>query len=915
MSLTARFRSWLRSMTSRSKLERDMDAELAFHIESYIEDLELQGIPHDEATRRARIEFGGIATHKDGMRASLGLRLWDDLWADLRYALRMMRRSPGFTAIAVGSLALGIGANTAIFTLTKQVLFDKLSVQQPDQLLLFQWTAPSNNIVHHSSGDKKSIGGGMDFGSSFPYPLYQQLRRENHVLEDLFAFRDANRLTAIVGDEAISATAQMVSGNFYSVLGVHPILGRALTPADDAGPDSAAVTVISNAFWTQYFGRSPNAIGRSVTLDGKQLTIVGVNPPSFTGAADAHLSPDLFIPFSLEPVLASDQRSSALADPEFWWVQIMGRHNGSASVTQAQAELDLILQAMERPEVDPAKHEAIPHLELANGSQGLNANGRELNGMVYVLSTLAGLVLLMACTNIANLMLARSTAREREISVRMALGASRERILRQVLTESVLLACIGGVAGLALAWLGRNVLPGLLTSSWQPPIFNGHLDGRIFAFTAAMSILTGLVFGVAPAWKSMRTDADTGLKDRVQTAGHFRRGFAGRAIVVFQVALSTLLVVGALLFLRTLHKLDSTDPGFRTDHLLLFRLQVPKISYPGPKDVALFHRIEEEIAALPGVESVALSDNALIARQTSADDFIRLDKPYEEKADHEAWTNSVSQNFFATMGIPILEGREFNASDTETSPKVAIINRALARKYFPDGNPIGKTFRGYYFVDQEPFQIVGISADTRYHDLRRPPPPTYYVLYRQLPHAGRWMMFEVRTHIQPASLVPALQHAVRSVDPNLPLMDIRTQAEQIGDTIQQERLLASLAAGFGVLALSLASIGIYGIMAYSVTRRTSEIGIRRALGAQTGQVLGIVLGEASGLAVTGIALGIGVALMFTHLLGALLFEIRPNDPLTMISSALLLLAIALLAGFFPARRAARIEPMQALRHQ
>jgi predicted permease len=543
VSLRARLQSWLGAVTSRSRLEGEMDAELTFHLESYIEDLVERGMPREKAERQARIEFGGIPVHKEEMRASLGLRLWDDLWSDLRYAVRMLWKSPGFTAIAVGSLALGIGANTAIFTMAKAVLLDRLHVPHPEELLLLHWVAPKQSAVHHSWGDWETLPGNQQTSTSFPYPIYQQLRAHNQVLQDLFAFKDIGRLTATVNDEAGVVQAEMVSGNYYQQLGVQTVLGRPIGPADDAISGSGAVVVISDGYWAKQFARSPSVIGKSIYLNSAPFTIIGVNPPSFTGTKNAHSSPQVFVPFSIQPALLprgqGSVQGSILDDPQMWWMQIMARPKGDVPQQTAAAALDIQFAAAVRSEVKIKKGEAIPRIILADGSRGLNYTARTLAQPVYVLTSLAGLVLLLACANIANLLLARSSARQREMSVRLALGAGRGRVLRQVLTESVALSLLGGAAGFVLGFLGRDAIPRLMSSPWEPPPVVGGFDWGVFAFTASFSILTGLLFGLAPAWKATRTQMNSTLKDNAQSTTHRRKGIAGKAIVTFQVALST----------------------------------------------------------------------------------------------------------------------------------------------------------------------------------------------------------------------------------------------------------------------------------------------------------------------------------------------------------------------------------------
>ena len=897
-----------------------MDEELAFHLEKYTEELVRSGVPAGEAARRARMELGGIAVQKEEMRASLGLRLWDDLLADLHYAFRMLLKSPGFTAIAVGSLALGIGANTAIFSVAKQLLLNRLAVPHAAELRLFNWISPKHSAAHHVWGDwNDSSNDGNVTSTSFPYPTYQQLRAQNKVLQDLFAFKGTGRLTTRVGGEAEVVQGEMISGNYYQALGITPALGRSILPSDDAVPGSGAVVVISDDFWARRFGRSTSVIGKVISVNSKPFTVIGVNPAEFTGVKNAHASPELFVPFSAQPLILP-RPGSVLDDSGLWWMQIMARSKAGVPDRTALVALDTTFQAAVRATAHPKKDEAIPKLVLADGSRGVNETGHELAQPLYVLLALAGLVLLLACANIANLLLARSAARQREMGGRLALGARRSRILRQVLTESLLLSVLGGGAGLLLGYLGRNAIPRLMTSHWDINTFDNRFDWTIFTFAAGVSILTGLAFGLAPAWRAMRTQVSSDLKDSAQTMTHRRKGVAGKTIVAFQVALSTLLVVGALLFARTLANLNAINPGFRTDHLLLFSIQPPRTQYAPPTDVALHQRLEEKLSAVPGVESLTLSTEALIANNVDIDNFIPLDrpKPASGNSEQSAWDNVVGEHFFSTMGILIVAGRGFNRGDTETSSKVAVINRKLAQQYYPGVNPIGRKFRGISAGingEQLPFEIVGISADTYYNSLRTDPPATYYVPYRQVHDVSGGMTYEIRTHVEPESLIPLLRRAVQSVDQNLPLIDVRTQTEQIDDTIRQERIFASLTSGFGLLALTLASIGIYGIMAYTVARRTNEIGIRFALGAQTRQILTMILRETSWLAVIGVAVGLGTALLLTRFLESMLFGLKPNDPATMIVSAALLFVVALLAGFIPARRASQVQPMQALRHE
>jgi predicted permease len=913
MSLRSRFSTWWKAVTKSEQLNRELEDELSFHIDSYAEDLMQQGMPGEEAYRRARIELGGVAAQKEICRSSWGTRAWDELRADLRYAFRMLAKSPGFTIIAIGSLALGIGANTVIFSITKQVLLDKLGVHKPEELRLLAWTVSGKSAVHHMWGYWEKIPDGKTLSTSFSYPVFQQLRQQNHFFEDIFAFKSFPRLMASIDNHAEAVTAELISGNYYSTLGVKTELGRGIQASDDAAPGSGPVAVISDDFWLRRFGRSPDVIGKTIQLNLAPITIVGVNPPGFTGASNVQSSPDVFLPLSMAPIASPKWADKPLlTNTELWWVLVMGRVKPGVSDETARTALDVILNATVRSTMPVTKDSSIPRLALQDGSRGENQSGHTFAQPVYVLMALAGFVLLLACANLANLLLARATSRQREMSVRLALGAGRKRILRQMLTESILLSLAGGLAGLLLGYLGRNLIPHLLSSSWETAQMNSHFDWKIFGFTAAISIFTGLLFGLAPAWQATHTQVSGSLKENAQSTTQRNRNLTGKTLVIVQIALSMLLLIGAGLFIRTLVNLNHSKLGFRPDNILLFEIQPPRTRYAAPKDIALYRHLEQRLASIPGVHSVSLSADSLISNSLSNDDFAPDGLPQKLKEEgSSAYSNSVGQDFFTTMGIPIVAGRGFDETDTETSRPVAVINQQLVKQFFPNINPIGRTFT----ASKKHIEIVGISADAKYESLRNDPAPTFYVPYRQQADGEQSMTYEISTSMKPAAVIPALRGALASIDKDLPLLDIRTQNEQIADTTKQERIFASLTSGFGLLALILACIGIYGIMAYTVSRRTNEIGIRMALGAQSSRVLRMVLSEASWLAAVGVVIGLGIALAMGRLITSMLYGLKTYDPLTITAAALLLIGVALGASLFPARRAARIDPIKALRHE
>ena len=557
--------------------------------------------------------------------------------------------------------------------------------------------------------------------------------------------------------------------------------------------------------------------------------------------------------------------------------------------------------------------ETIPRIVLADGSRGLHQSEGSFKAPVNVLMVLVGLVLALACANVANLLLARGTQRQKEMSVRLALGARRARILRQLLTESLLLASAGGAGGLLLGYLGRNSIPQLLTTPWLQTQIDIPFDWGVFGFSAAVTLLTGLLFGLAPSWSAARTEVSSSLKDGAQTATRRRKGAGGKMLVGFQIALSTLLVIGAGLFLRTVLGLIETDVGFKTDHLLLAQIDPPRQRYPEGKDVILHQRLEQAIAAAPGVQAVTLMSTPYLTDSMSKQGFITESESADPTKAHGERDEEVGNRYFETLGIPILAGRGFGLQDTATSAKVAVINQSLARTRFSQGNPIGQRFR-LEGDKLDWIQVVGICADTRYQNLREDMPPQYFLPYVQQTEVGG-MSYVIRTGMPPDAIVPALRRAVAQIDPGLPLQDVRTEQEQISGSMRMERALAALIAGFGLLALALASVGIYGIMAHSVANRRNEIGIRLALGAQPVQVRGMILRESSWLAVAGIVVGVGAALLLARLVKSMLYGIRPYDPATMTAGILVLLAVALAASWIPARRAAGVQPMEALRHE
>jgi predicted permease len=910
--LVAKLGGWF----SRRKADHESGYETQMHLRLLAERFIGQGMRPEDAEMAARRQFGNPTLLQQRQREMRSVLLLANLGRDLHFGARQLCRNPALTVTAVVSLALGIGANTAIFTVAKKVLLDSLPVRNPGELRLLTWVSGHEQPVPPVWGDVGRTEGGGLRSTAFSYPVLEELRKKTDVFQDLIAFKDI-QLTVIVDENPELISGEMVSGDAFSGLGIEPILGRPITPADDAGPGKGPVAVISEGYWVERFGRSSSVLGKTIFVNGVPLTVVGVSPAHFTGLQMGQRT-KIFVPITMQPILVPREQltesgsTSLLHNPQSWWVLILARLRPNVSELRTQVALDLVLRQAALATLPKAKGMDQFHLKLEPGNRGLDYLKGEFGRVSYVLLALSSLVLLLACVNLANLLLARGATRQREMSTRLALGAGRMHILRQGLLESLLLSGMGGVAGLALGFLMRDAIPRLLAAPGEPASMLVNFDGSVLVYTVALAVGTGLLSGVVPVYQATRTEANTVLKDASHTTANRRRMWHGKGLVIFQIALSTLLLIEAGLFVRTLVNLSRTPLGFRADHLLLFRLNPPRTRYSDAKMMDLYRQLEERLAALPGVGSVAMSNIAIIGDGHSGSAFHVSGEPVQKEAVH-VQTNSVGVNFFPTMGIPILQGRGFDAHDTPASPKVAVVNRALARQFFLNDNPIGRTFEADAEDAPVPIQIVGIAEDTKYANLRGDTPPTFYLPYQQKLLVGR-MVVEIHTAAEPYSILSQARATVASLDRDLPLSDVRTMTEQIQSTMSTERTFAQLTSGFGLLALVLACIGIYGITSYTVARRTAEVGIRMALGAQARQVLSMVLLEVSWMALAGIALGIGSALVLARFLNAVLYGLKPSDPLTLTSSAALLMAFAILAGLGPARRASRVDPIRTLRH-
>ncbi len=903
----------------RGRVEREMDEEIAFHLHARTEALIAEGLAPAEAARRARVEFGGAATHKDGVRAAWGLRWWDELWADLRYGARVLNKSRGFTAVAAGSLALAIGANTAVFSAANRLIYAKLGVPHPEELRLFTLEGP-NPLITNATWGTNSLENGMMSMNVFPYPVFREMQKRNRSLGGIVGFKGLYRPNVTANGLAQQASGQLVSGNYYSEMQIKPQLGRGLLPADEAVSDAGAVALISDGFWHRAFGGSAGVLGRSFNVNGNLVTIVGVNPRGFTGVQGAQDSPDITMPLTMvnqvSPIFGD--KYNLLAKPDVWWVNLIARRKPGVPDATVAAEMNVLFTAAVRGsgiELKPDRH--IPSVLIGDGSRGLHLFASFQAKPVNVLLAMTALVLVLACANIANLMLARASVREREMSVRLALGASRMRILRQIMTESLLISGMGGVFGLVLAFALRNQLTALLmpTRNLLEPI-HVPFDWHVFGFAASATIVTGLLFGLLPAWRASRGEVHGGLKETGRTVTRRRGNWSGRGLIATQVMLSTLLVAGAALFTRTLVNLYRLDPGFKTAHLLQFDLSAPEQHYPARKGIDVHDRIKAELAAVPGVEAVTLANPALLAGSQNGSDVQVENHPKAAKGeDRDVWYTDTDSSFMSVMGVPILRGRNLGPQDTATAPRVVVVNQAFVKKFFPHEDPIGRRFT--WVEEAKPvvwITIIGICGDTLYSEITQPVLPLYFGLYSQLSRFGGGT-YTIRSPLPPKDLLPSLRRAVQRIDPDLPLTNIRTMDEQIADDLQQQRLFATLTAAFGLLALLLAVVGVYGVMAYTVAQRTHEIGIRLALGSPRGAVRWLVLRESLALGVAGVLAGLGAAWALGRSVESLLYGLKPRDPVSLGGAALVLLLAALLAGWVPALRASRVDPLTALRHE
>lgn len=897
----------------RAAFERELDEEIAHHLAMKAEE---QGSRHS-----ARRKFGNVTFWKEGSRRMWVGRFWEELGQDLRYSLRAMKANKLFTILAMVSLALGIGANTAIYSFMDAIMLRALPVKQPDQLVLVNWRAPQRSGVINGLSGSMYNDSGFSVSPNYPYRAYEFLRDHNQLFSHLFAFAHAGRLNAVIHGQASLENGEYVSGGYFGGLGVNPIVGRLIGPADDE-PSATPVVVISYALWQGQFGGSVDAVGTSIRIDGRPFVVLGVAPPEFFGVRPDSIA-DFYIPVHVLPLLDQDHRDpqSFFANDHSYWIEMMGRLKPGVSFSAAESELrTLFFHWVSQTARNDQERKTLPALWLEEGGSGVDALRRRFSKPLFVLMAMVALILTIACANIANLLLAKAASRTREIAVRLSLGAGRLRVIRQLLTESATLAIGGAIAGALIAALGIRLLTLLIGNGDKDFTLHAHLDWRVLSFTLAIALGTGLLFGIAPAIQTTRVNVAPALKEirlsepRGRT-GRFSLPFGLRHIlIVAQIAISTLLVAGAGLFVRTLANLNAIELGFNRENLLLFSLDGSQAGYKDRALVDLYASLQARFRLIPGVRKVTLANIPLVADWMNS---TNVKIPGSKKEDQVTSLVTVGPDFFETLEIPLLAGRSINEHDRANVPAVAVVNEVFSKKYYPGAWPIGQHFFVGGDKDGLDVQIIGVAKAARYSSLKDEIPPVTYLSYLQPPRKEglQQMIFELRTAGSPLVLVNPVREIVHRLCPGVPLADVRTEVQTINQTISQERTFAALCSAFGVLALVMACVGLYATTAYAVVRRTNEIGIRMALGAINRRILWMVVSEVLILGTVGLVIGFGVVWEITTYLKSFLWGLAPHDPLTFATAALILVACTVLAGWLPAWRASRIDPMVALRHE
>jgi predicted permease len=895
--------------------------ELQFHLEEEAEERQTEGLSNADALRAARRDLGNLAIVQETTRAAWGWTLLEQLGQDVRYSLRTMLRSRAFTALAVLSLALGIGANTAIYSLIDSMLLRSLPVADPESLALLNWHSKAprgprpNHVMYGMDGHSWTDGNGTSAGI-FPFGAFEVLRENHTIFSSLFAYYPSDKHNLTIKGQAGIASGEYVSGDYFRGLAVPPAAGRLILPDDDR-PGAPPVVVISARLREQRFPGVVNPVGQSILIDDQLFTIVGITPPEFFGVDPAN-NPDFYLPMHANLVL--DGTTSWAVTPEkyldrnHYWIEMMGRLRPGVTLAQAQEALaPAFHQWVDATAANERERESLPALTIKQGAAGLDTLRRRYSKPLYVLLAIVGLILAIACANIANLLLSRAAARRREMAVRLSIGAGRLRLVRQLLTESICLAFAGGAIGIGLAIWGVRFLTTLLADGQQNFAVRAELNWHVLAATFVLSVLCGALFGLAPAMQSTRADVMPALKSgplNWRSGRTFRRISLSHALVVSQIVLSLLMLVVAGLFVRTLSNLQSIQVGFNRENVLLFQLNARQAGHRDPEILSFYEGMRKRFAGIPGVSSATLSHASLLGAGRGLE--VRISG---KMVAPETRLLHTGPGFFSTMQIPMLLGREIDGRDTPSSTPVVVVNERFVKVHFGNENPLGRhvTRGGPHPREME---IVGVASNAHYGPLKESVRPVLYIPYNQEEQPRmQQMVYALRTAGDPLAYVHTVRELVHRADDRIPVTDVRTQAAEIDRAMNQEIVFARLCTGFALLALVIAGVGLYGTTSYGVARRTGEIGIRMALGAQRGVVVRMILRQVLVLAAVGLVIGVPAALGASKLVESFLFEMKANDPFAVTSAVGILIAAVILAGYMPARKASRIDPITALRDE
>jgi predicted permease len=903
----------------RDRLDDDLRDEIAQHIELRRQQLIEEGVDPREAAYEARRIFGNPTVIREETRDMWSFQWIESLLQDTRFGARLLRRSPIFTLTAIASLAIGIGAAAAVFSLADGILFRTLPVRDPQQLVLFRWIS-GPEIPFHSLNGFSNETETRSSSTSFPLATFEAARERLAPEAIVFGFADLYRASLSMDGRADVVFAQVVSGNYFDALGLTPAAGRLLGPGDDRA-DAAPAAVVSYEFWQRRFGGAADAIGRLFTLNNVSFTVAGVLPRRFTGTMQVGQPVDVMVPLATYKAVARSDDDPANAN--YWWVLMMARLRPGVTADHIASTADLVLKQGVTAAMPDFSADKLPRMRVELGHRGQTEIRDQIREPIQIMAGVVLIVLLVACANVANLLLARGRARAREIAVRAAIGAPRLRILRQLLTEGLLLGVLASAAGLVLAqWISSALLPAL-TPDTESVTIQYALDLRIVAFTSALGIACSVLFALVPALRTADGAVRLAFHESARGAvGTRRRFIAGGALVVTQVALSLLLLSAAALLAWSASRLQNVDPGFDPTNLLTVSVDATLNGYHETRTRSFVGDALAQLRALPGVTYASASNIRLIASSSSSGITRPEGAPPVDPNSNEArelsrtnrtWRLAVDSAFFDTFRIPMLRGRTFSSTVAPDGPGLAVVNEALARQLFGTTDVVGRRFVGSLRAGSKPTEIVGVARDAHYTSLRTSPPPTAYFPYQQAP-AGR-VTFAIRTAGDPLAMASTVRDAIRRVDSTLPLFHVRTQEDQIRRSTAQERLFANLALLLGAVTLVLSAVGLYGILAYAVTRRTPEIGVRIALGAERRQVRWLILRQSFVLVGLGLLLGIPAAAASAHLLESLLFGLSPYDLRALSVAVVLMVAVGMAAAYFPARRAARIDPLTALRRE